>query len=232
MGRGAFDASLILASIWRGDKNWLPSLVAGFDHNFPEVPATPPYPNTPSVVLEMAAMDATTSDPPPELSLIEQFGAWLDAFPAVPAWLQWVGVGLTIGAPTITFLWVRWGANWWAARSRNAAEKRARKLVKRVAEMHALSKNRPAMLVDGLNVIIALVLTSLVVLGGLVQLGNVFGPSNLGQPPSDFMISGRFALVMFLHAVATCIMVVFCFCFRAFSRWPTLIATPRSRGPR
>ncbi len=156
-------------------------------------------------------MDATTSDPPPELSLIEQFGAWLDAFPAVPAWLQWIGVGLTIGAPTITFLWVRWGANWWAARSRNAAEKRARKLVKRVAEMHALSKNRPAMLVDGLNVIIALVLTSLFVVAGLVQLGNVFGPSNLGQPPSDFMTAGRTALAMSMHVVATCIMIVFLF---------------------
>lgn len=158
-------------------------------------------------------MESVTDNPVPEPGALEKFleqvGIWLDAFPTVPPWMEWIAILVGIGGPVMSFLWVRWGANWWAVRSKNAAERRARKLLKRVAEVHALSRNRPAMLFNGVNVLIALGFASLFAVLGNIELGGIFGPNALGQPPSDFLVSGRKFAGVLLLAVAIVMMFIF-----------------------
>lgn len=160
-------------------------------------------------------MDPVTDNPVPEPGVFERFleqiGVWLDAIPSVPHWVQWIAVVVGIGVPIVTIVWVRWGANWRAAGSPNAAENRAKKLFKRVVEMHALSRNPPAMLFLGVNVVIALIFLSLFVILGFVQLGHVFAPNAFGLPPSDFLIAGRTGMAFFLHAIGIGMMFVFLF---------------------
>lgn len=146
----------------------------------------------------MAAMDSTTSDPPPEVSLLEQFGAWLDTFPAVPPWVQWLLAALTfstaVGGPIVFLLWRRWGANWWAARSRDSALRRATNLGNNVFHAHDLCRDRPAMLIR-----LAVFLAWCVAVSTGIILGAIVGYSAHvldfeGLPPSDDLVMARHIL--------------------------------------
>lgn len=140
----------------------------------------------------MDVMDPVTDNPAPELGALEKFleqvGAWMDAVPAVPPLVEWIVI---FGGPVIYILWVRWGTNWWAARSKNAAETRARRLLKRVVEVHGLSRNRPAMIVASVRIIMTAIIGSMFFLLGAMFLLHIFSLNALGLPPSDFLISGR-----------------------------------------
>ncbi len=158
----------------------------------------PASPKKPRVVLESVAMNSVTGTPPPEPSFLEQVGAWLGTFAAVPNWVNWVIVWLAIatvvGVPILTFLWRRWGANRWAARSSVAAAKRARKLGNNVLRAHRISRNRPAMLVDSLRWLASLIISCMFIVLAAVVVHHLYAPAEDGQPPSELLIRGRMAL--------------------------------------
>lgn len=153
-------------------------------------------------------MDSTTSDPPPELSLLEQFGAWLDAFPAVPPWVQWLLAALTfstaVGGPIIFLLWRSWGANWWAARSRDSALRRATNLAQDVLGVHALSRNRPEMFNDLAVFLAGYIVIGMGVIVGAIIMTNLHAAGMEGLPPSDNLVTARFFLALIVWAGSYC----------------------------
>lgn len=143
----------------------------------------------------MTAMETTTNDPPPETGVLEQFGTWLETLPAVPSWVQWGIVWLTLGAvigiPTVTFLWRRWGAYRWAGRSRAGAARRAARLAERVVQSIALSRNRPAMFANGILCIGVFIVTSVLGVMSWNSTVSLYGPSIDGLYLSDSSIAVR-----------------------------------------
>ena len=151
----------------------------------------------------MAAMDSTTSDPPPELSLLEQFGAWLDAFPAVPPWLQWILAALTFSAavaPIIISLWRRWGANRWAARSSATAERQSVNIAEDVLRIHRISRSRPAMLYCLAVFLAEYIVIAMGVIIGAIIMTNLHAAVTEGLPPSDNLVTARFYLGLIVWA--------------------------------
>jgi hypothetical protein len=100
-------------------------------------------------------------------------------------------VGAALGAPLFTILWYIWGANWWAARSSDAAEARAVKLSEHVVRVHQLARNRPAMFAQGLWNLGELTFGAMVVVIGVVFWGNRYSPTWGGQPVTDFAFGRR-----------------------------------------
>ena len=134
----------------------------------------------------------------------------------MPPWVEWVAVFLTIAAiaiPIAMFLWRRWVADWWAARSREAAEKRAMQLWQDVVTVHRLSRNRPAMFSGGVRCFLWMILgcTSFLT-AGLIWF-NRFAPSLDHAPPSEGRVVTREAAVALLFAMA------YLFAFRGLTIW-------------
>ena len=150
-------------------------------------------------------MRSATDNPPPDLSFLEQIGAWLDTFSAVPPWLAWalvwITIGTAVGIPVVMFVWRVWAADWWAIRSRNGAELRAKKLGMDIINAHQLSRNRPAMLFHAVQAIISLIFASMLVTI-MVSVGMNLHGLDKGQPPSELLITGRKSLSLFSAASA------------------------------
>lgn len=156
----------------------------------------------------MTAMDSATDNPAPEPGVLEQFGAWLDAFPAVPPWMQWILAALTfltaVGGPIIFLLWRRWGANWWAARSRDSAERQSLILAKRVLGTYTLSRNRPAMLHDLAFFLAGYIVIATGVIVGTIIMTNLHAAGMEGLPPSDNLVTARFFLALIIWGGSYC----------------------------
>lgn len=151
-------------------------------------------------------MSSATDNPPPDPSFLEQVGAWLDTFSAVPPWLAWalvwITIGTAVGAPVVMFVWRLWGADWWAIQSRNGAEKRARKLGMDIVNAHQLSRNRPAMLFCAVQILVSLIASSALVILAAGMAMHLYDLGGSGQPPSELLITGRRGLSLLMAATA------------------------------
>ena len=145
----------------------------------------PTSPKEPQVVLEMDVMDSVTDNPAPEPGAMEQLFAWLDAFPAVSPWVNWLLAILVfwtvLVSNIIIWLWSRWGENLWVARSTDRSKKRATNLRKKVLRAHALCRNRPAMFnhlaifLAGCILISTLLILSFILRASIVSIVTFFG---------------------------------------------------------
>ena len=151
-------------------------------------------------------MTSATDNPPPDPNFLEQVGARLGTFSPVPAWVNWGLVWFTIvtaiGIPVVIIVWRRWGADRWAIRSRNGAEQRARKLGRDVVDAHHLSRNRPAMFFRTVQALAFLIFANVLVAIAVGMRMHLYGPEGSGQPPSEFLITGRRILSFFTFAMA------------------------------
>lgn len=144
----------------------------------------------------------TATGETPESNLLEQFGTWLDTFPALPHWVAWLGFMTAICLAILSVLWVLWGANWWASLSPAGAERRATSLAEKCIRMHALSRNRPEMAIRVLSAVIWLTLTAICFLLTAMVTLHFGAPSSGGQPLSASLVTAQKAIEIVLFVLS------------------------------